>query len=392
MRIESRRFTSFRMFIAIISLGLVLFALAIMPRVQAAPDEGERLITIHDRGIERGLITKHDTLREVFEEAGIALDRNDIVEPGLDEKLVTNYYQVNIYRARPIVIVDGQVQQRVMSVYRTPKQVAKHAGIELQDEDEAELVLSDNVLRDGASLRMIIDRAVPIELTLYGKTETVYTQATDVGGLLEEKGITLGEKDDMSRVPSDAVVAGMKLSIWRNGKQTVTREEKIAFPVEQIRDANREVGYRQVKTPGTDGKKMVTYEVVMKDGREVSRKTIQTVVTKQPKKQVEVIGTKLPPVAGPAEILSRINAASARLGIDANRVATIAKCESGFNPMADSGYYKGLFQHDPGYWPARAERYGYAGASIFDVEAQIGVSTAMMVGGGWSHWGCDPGV
>ena len=380
------------MFIAIISLGLVLFALVVMPRVQAAPDEGERLITIHDRGIERGLITKHDTLREVFGEAGIALDRNDMVEPGLDEKLVTNYYQVNIYRARPIVIVDGQVQQRVMSAYRTPKQVAKHAGIELQDEDEAELVLSDNVLRDGASLRMIIDRAVPIELTLYGKTETVYTQATDVGGLLEEKGITLGEKDDMSRAPSDAVVAGMKLSIWRNGKQTVTREEKIAFPVEQIRDANREVGYRQVKTPGTDGKKMVTYEVVMKDGREVSRKTIQTVVTKQPKKQVEVIGTKLPPVAGPTEILSRINAASARLGIDANRVATIAKCESGFNPMADSGYYKGLFQHDPGYWPARAERYGYAGASIFDVEAQIGVSTAMMAGGGWSHWGCDPGV
>lgn len=380
------------MFIAIISLGLVLLGLLVMPRVNASPESGERLITIHDRGVERGVITKHDTLREVFSEAGIRLDKNDLVEPGLDEKLVTNNYQVNIYRARPVVIVDGQVQLLVMSAYQTPKQIARAAGIELQDEDEAELNLSDNVVRDGASLRMVIDRATPVKLTLYGKTETVYTQADDVAGFLKEKGITLGEKDDMSVGAATTIKSGMKLSIWRNGKQTVTREEKVAFPVEQIKDANREVGYRQVKTPGVDGKKMVTYEIVMRDGREVSRKTIQTVVTKKAKQQVEVIGTKLPPVAGPAEILSKINAASTRLGIDANRVATIAKCESGFNPNADSGYYKGLFQHDPNYWPARAARYGFSGASIFNAEAQIGVSTAMMAEGGWSHWGCDPGV
>lgn len=392
MRLESRRFTSYRMFIAIISLGLILLGLLVMPRVHASPEAGERLITIHDRGVERGLITKHDTLREVFEEAGILLDKNDLVEPGLDEKLVTNNYQVNVYRARPVVIVDGHVQQLVMSAYRTPKQVAQHAGIELHDEDKADFRLSNNMLRDGASLRMIIDRAAPIKLTLYGKTETVYTQATDVAGFLKEKDITLGVKDDMSAELTTPITNGMKLSIWRNGKQTVTREEKVDFPVEQIKDTNREVGYRQVKTPGVVGKKMVTYEIVMKDGREVSRKSIQTVVTKKPKQQIEVVGTKLPPVAGPAEILSKINAASTRLGIDANRVATIAKCESGFNPNADSGYYKGLFQHDPGYWPARAARYGFSGASIFNAEAQIGVSTAMMAEGGWSHWGCDPGA
>jgi len=380
-------------FIAAAVIGFALLAVLMVPRVHAAaPQSGERLVTIHDRGVERGIITKKNTLRDVFTEAGIRLDENDRVEPGLDEKLVTNNYQVNVYRARPIVIVDGQVQQRVMSAHQTPKQIAEAAGIELQDQDEAELLPSTDIVRDGASLRMIIDRALPINLTLYGKTETVYTQANDVAGFLSEKGISLGEKDDMSVEESTPLTANMSLKIWRNGKQTVTREEKVAFPVEQVRDANREVGYRQVKTPGTDGKKMVTYEIVMRDGREVSRKTIQSVVTKQPKKQVEVVGTKLPPVAGPAEILDRINAASRRHGIDANRVATIAKCESGFNPTADSGYYKGLFQHDPNYWPARAERYGYAGASIFDVDAQIGVSTAMMAGGGWSHWGCDPGA
>ena len=115
---------------------------------------------------------------------------------------------------------------------------------------------------------------------------------------------------------------------------------------------------------------------------------IQSVTILEAKEQVERVGTKRPPVAGPAEIISKINAASAAKGIDGNRVAAIAKCESGFNPYADSGYYKGLFQHDPNYWPARASKYGYSGASIFDVDAQIGVSTSMMAEGGWSHWGC----
>ena len=362
-----------------------------MPKAYAA-DAGERLVMIHDRGVELGVITKATTLRAVLAEANIRLDANDRVEPGLDETLVANNYQVNIYRARPVVIVDGPVKQLVMSAYQTPKQIAQHAGIKLRDEDSADVSVTSDFVSDGASLRMDVDRAEPVRLTLYGETQTVYTQATNVREFLREKSIELGPQDDMSLGTDAKLKPGIKLSIWRNGKQTVTREEKIAYPVEQIKDADREAGYRQVKTPGADGKKMVTYEIVMRDGKEVSRKTIQSVTTKQPKKQVEVIGTKLPPVAGPAEILNRINAASARLGIDANRVATIAKCESGFNPRADSGYYKGLFQHDPGYWPARAERYGFAGASIFDVDAQIGVSTAMMAGGGWSHWGCDPGV
>ena len=382
--------SKFTFFIALAVLFGMVGSL-LMPKAYANGTD-ERLVMIHDRGSELGVITKATTLREVFSEAGIRLDKNDRVEPGLDDELIADNYQVNVYRARPVVIVDGPVKQLVMSAYQTPKQIAQHAGINLRDEDIAAIDVTNDFLSDGASLRMDIDRADPIRLTLYGETEVVYTQATSVREFLEEKSIELGRNDDMSLASDAKLSSGMKLSIWRNGKQTVTREERIAYPVEQIKDADREAGYREVKTPGEDGKKMVTYEIIMKDGKEVSRKTIQSVTTKQAKKQVEIIGTKLPPVAGPAEILNKINAASARLGIDANRVATIAKCESGFNPRADSGYYKGLFQHDPGYWPARAERYGFGGASIFDVDAQIGVSTAMMAGGGWSHWGCDPGV
>ena len=114
---------------------------------------------------------------EVLKDAGVVLDKNDIVEPGLDQKLVAESYQVNIYRARPVVIADGNHKLLVMSAYQTPKLIARHASVELHDEDAVSMRISDNFVRDGASEILTIDRAAAVQLVLYGKHETVYTQA-----------------------------------------------------------------------------------------------------------------------------------------------------------------------------------------------------------------------
>lgn len=68
----------------------------------------------------------------------------------------------------------------------------------------------------------------------------------------------------------------------------------------------------------------------------------------------------------------------------------IARCESGLNPnsVGGGGLYLGVYQQHAKYWPARAARYGFAGASPFDANANVAVSIAMMRGGMYSHWGC----
>jgi len=337
-----------------------------MPKAHAVAN-GERLIMIHDRDREVGLITKADTLREVFNEADIQLDKNDRVEPGLDEALVANSYQVNVYRARPVVIVDGQVKQLVMSAYQTPKQIAKHAGINLRDEDVAEVDLSADFIGDGASLRMNVDRAAAVEMTLYGKPQTVYTQATTVGDFLREKKITLGKDDDMSIGKEVAITAGMSLSIWRNGKQTVTQEEDVAFETEKIQDANREVGFKQVDTPGTNGKKMVTYEIVMQNGIEVSRVAIQSVVTKQPVKQTETVGTK---------------ATNTFNGDFAGALARLRSCEGSYTSNTGNGYY-GAYQFDIQTWGGYG---GYPNAAAAPPAVQDEKAWLTYQRRGWSPW------
>jgi len=110
---------------------------------------------------------------------------------------------------------------------------------------------------------------------------------------LKEKNIDPKKDDTLSVDRSAKIISGMKIELWRNGKQTITAEEDVKFEVEKVQDANRDSGYREVKQAGENGKKNVTYEIEMKNGVEVSRKEIASVVTKEPKKQIEIVGTKV---------------------------------------------------------------------------------------------------
>ena len=69
---------------------------------------GERLVNIYDRGAGRTIITKARTIRETLKAANIKVDeKQDVVEPSLDTDMAAEKYNINIYRARPITIVDN---------------------------------------------------------------------------------------------------------------------------------------------------------------------------------------------------------------------------------------------------------------------------------------------
>jgi hypothetical protein len=83
-------------------------------------------------------------------------------------------------------------------------------------------------------------------------------------------------------------------------------------------------------------------------------------------------------------------------GVNPDWLLRIARCESGYNPLARNRSYTagihgnpvGLFQHVEGYWPARAAAYGVPGASIFDANAQARVTAGMFRDGQAHLWEC----
>lgn len=86
--------------------------------------------------------------------------------------------------------------------------------------------------------------------------------------------------------------------------------------------------------------------------------------------------------------------AARKHGIDEEHFVAIAQCESSMNPNAvnygynENGYPSGLFQHLSGYWPARAAKYGYSGASVTDPVANANVTAAMFAEGQQGLWEC----
>lgn len=283
-----------------ILFGVTLATRAVSAQSGQAGDKG-RLVTIYDRGQERTVYTHQPTIGAALAEAGVAVDKNDTVEPAQSEELVATSYTVNIYRARPVTVVDGVKRERIVTANQTATQIAKDANVTLYDEDKTELTRSENMVSDGASLELKIDRATPFTLVLYGKPTEARTQATTVADMLKEKNISLGANDQVSVAASTAITAGMTVELWRNGKQTITEEQDVNFQTEVIKDADRDPSYKEIKEAGEKGKRTVTYEVVVKNGKEESRVEIQSVTIKEAKKQVEIVGSKLPTPTSPTE-------------------------------------------------------------------------------------------
>lgn len=295
MRAISRQYKTHHLIIfSIISLAILVGSF-VFARVSLAADASEgsrRIITVHDDGKDIGFATEATTLREALKDGGIRLDERDRTEPSLDEELVSNSYQVNIYRARPVLIREGASATTFVTAYRTGQQIASDANIELRDEDLAELSPSTDPLADGAAEVLTITRAKEFKFVFYGQDEVSYTRSSTVGDMLREKGIKMSSGDEINPDVDKAIVSGMTINLWRNGEQTITTEEDVKYSVKQIYDANQRVGYRSIKTSGTNGRRTVTYVIDMRNGKEVSRKEINSVTIKQAVAQVEIVGVK----------------------------------------------------------------------------------------------------
>lgn len=346
MRIAQKPSATLVKIAAVMAALFALCALLVGVAVQAQTGQsaelepGQRLVTIHDQGEKRTVITEANTVGDTLQRAGIELSVGDIVEPSAETEFTTTDFTVNIYRAKPVMIIDGMRREQIVSPHATARDIIKNAETKLYDEDIAEIKMSENPLTDGVGAQLIITRATPVNLVLYGEKNTVRTQADTVADLLSEKDITLAADDTLSVPKVASIEEGMTIEVWRNGVQTVTEEQEIEFTVRQIQDADKDPGYKEIKTPGKHGKKSVTYEVTMRNGEEIERKEIQSVELEAPTEQVEIVGAKFNYTGGP---------------LNEAQINALGQCETGMNPATNTGNgFYGAFQFMPATWRSNA--------------------------------------
>ena len=339
---------------SLIALFILIFGIVFVASISqhsvfaadsASNDEdvgGAHFISFFDKGERINVRSDAKTVREALARTNIVLDEGDKIEPALDEPISSDDFNINIYRAQDLIVLDGLHKKHVRTASTNPEDIVTDAGVQLYDADVVELVPYEGLLESGNMVAYRVKRAKSVNVNFYGKAITIRTQQKTVGAMLKEQKIdTDAEKNWVSVDLKTKIKDGMSFTIQPQGIQTITAEETIAFSEKTIQDYDLEYGKRVVTKYGENGQKTVTYEVNMKNGVELSRRKLSEVVTKEPTTQEVKVGMKLNLPSGSHE--DWMAAAGISAG-DYGYVNYIISHESGWRPNATNGKYWGLYQ------------------------------------------------
>jgi len=291
------------------------------------------VIVSHDKQ-EQTVPTRARTVGELLERLHISLHDGDVVEPARDAEIVSDNFRVNVYRAVPVTIVDGSTKTFSYSAAVTPRSIVKQAGIEVYPEDDLELLPTQNFLVEGSiGGRVVINRATPVNINIYGTQVTMRTHAKTVGELLKERNINLGPNDNVQPTGGVAIAPNMQIFLLHKGTQIATAEEAVPMATQVVEDSSLSFGATAIRQQGAPGKKLVTYQVETENGREVSRKKIQEVVIQEAVTHITARGKA---VQIPADKQSVMAAAGISSG-DYAYVDFIISHESGWCPTKLQG-------------------------------------------------------
>lgn len=304
----------------------------------AANADAQRLVSVYADGEKRVFATANGTVADVLDRAGIKLGPNDIVEPPAGTDVTKNFFNINVYRARPVTVQDGNQVYHIVSAYQNPHLLAQQAGLTLYPEDTYKVeMISDIVSEQAIGVKVTVIRAVPLTVRVDGQSRPIRTQAKTVGDALHDAGISLGLQDTVSPGLTSPVIPGMKVTIVRVAVADTTVTEQLKRTVTTVDDPTILWGQRQVKQEGSDGYRKVSYRLHYRDGVVVQRELLKVVEQVDPTERVELVGTKVPYV-GPADRASMM------------RTAGIAE--------ADFGYVDYIIQHESGWVVTRANASG----------------------------------
>ena len=279
-------------------LGLVL-GLGVVATIWVTRSSGQtfrpsnaHVVYLFDAGDRQVLDTRAQTVGELISRLNLDLIDQDLIEPTLDTPIVEDNFRINIYRARPVTVLDGQTRTVTLTAQRSPRVVAQNAGLQVSAEDIATFVrgnLKENVIGE----QVAVARATPITLNLYGTQVATYTQAKTVEALLVEKHIRLDNEETISPALSTSITPNMLVFVLSKGTRVETKEETIPIPTQTVNDPSLSFGTMVVRQTGSPGKKLVTYLLSAQSGQEESRKLIQEAIIDPPVPKIVAMGTTI---------------------------------------------------------------------------------------------------
>lgn len=263
-----------------LTLVCMMFASACGKKVEVKIVDGEVETTLE--------VTVPKKVEKILKEAEIELGEEDVVTPGLEDKL-EDAGEIKVQRMHHVSIsVDGKVTEAKM-LDGTVADILKQEGITLASNMTMN-VKNEDLLTEG--MEIIIETAYGVTFTHDGKTETAAAKKGTVADFLKAADVTLGADDTVEPALDTEITEGMEITVYRVTYEETTVTETIPYDTVRQNDNTMNKGTEVVAVKGVNGEKNVTYKIKKVDGKEVEKTVLKEEIIKKPVSAVVKVGTK----------------------------------------------------------------------------------------------------
>ncbi len=194
-----------------------------------------------------------------------------------------------------IVIIDGK-QETFITYKGTVKDVLQEKGVEITSKDKVQPSLESKVSEKGT---IKLKTAIPVEIKANGIQVEVQTAEDTIEDMLDaeknilkEQGIEFDKDvDEISPSLDSKIESDVSVQLVKVEAKDLVKKEAVNFDTLVEKDANLDSSVQKVKSEGVNGEKEITYQIIYKDGIEISRNVKSTKTTIEPQNEIVVKGT-----------------------------------------------------------------------------------------------------
>lgn len=239
-------------------------------------------------GQQKVVKTHANTVKEVFAQLEIPLNSKDYLSPSANAKVKDNQ-EIVWKQAKQVQIVQDNEKKTIWTTAGTVAELLKEQQIVLNEQDEISPKPQEMI-----KSKMDIRIKLALHLTLFdgGKEQQVWSTSATVADFLTQQGIKLNEFDRVEPSLSETLQKDGVINVIRVEKVTDVVEEPIQFAVITKKDEGLEKGKQITVNEGKQGLVSKEYEVILENGKEVSRKLIGEQKLREKLDKVVAVGTK----------------------------------------------------------------------------------------------------
>lgn len=193
-------------------------------------------------------------------------------------------------KAITVYINENGFRQTILTKAETVDELFSLHKITLREDDAVNYALGSSLLN---GMEITIESTFPVAVASKGDVSILRMRQGSVGDALELAGINYSAGDEITKLTFEDVQPGMHIQHIDVETRYETVDQAIPYKEEVIRDSSQYTDYNRVKVAGENGTKRIVRRLVYKDGELSSREIMNQIVLKEAVDEIKILGTKI---------------------------------------------------------------------------------------------------